>query len=125
MVIIQKRSRRKASGAYYKKKQLTKRLSSLGREPAMTKLGEKKSKTIRTLGGSTKQRLLGATHVNLIDKKNKAQKVEILKVLENPANRHFVRRNILTKGTIIETKVGKAKITSRPGQDGTVNAVLV
>jgi len=46
-------------------------------------------------------------------------------VLENPANRHFVRRNILTKGTIIETVKGKAKITGRPGQEGMVNAVLI
>ena len=36
-----------------------------------------------------------------------------------------VRRNILTKGAIIETDAGKAKITNRPGQEGTVNAVLV
>ncbi|MEK6949175.1 MAG: 30S ribosomal protein S8e, partial [Nanoarchaeota archaeon] len=43
----------------------------------------------------------------------------------NPANRHFVRRNIMTKGAIIETEKGKARITSRPGQDGAVNAVLI
>jgi small subunit ribosomal protein S8e len=31
----------------------------------------------------------------------------------------------MTKGAIIETEMGKAKVTSRPGQDGVVNAVLL
>ncbi|MEK6848627.1 MAG: 30S ribosomal protein S8e, partial [Nanoarchaeota archaeon] len=42
-----------------------------------------------------------------------------------PANRHFIRRNIMTKGSVIDTELGKARITSRPGQDGVVNAVLI
>ncbi len=46
-------------------------------------------------------------------------------MLENAANRHYVRRDIITKGTIIQTKLGKARVTSRPAQDGTVNAVLI
>ena len=46
-------------------------------------------------------------------------------VVENPANRHYIRRNILTRGTIIKTEKGNARITSRPGQDGVVNAVLI
>ena len=45
--------------------------------------------------------------------------------VDSPANRHFIRRNIMTKGIIIETDKGKAKITSRPDQDGIVNAVLI
>jgi small subunit ribosomal protein S8e len=46
-------------------------------------------------------------------------------VTENPANKNFVRRNILTKGAVVATDLGKAKITSRPGQDGEVNAILL
>ncbi len=81
---------------------------------------------IRTLGGNKKLRLLSEEYVNVVDPKtNKAQKTKIKTTTENPANRHFVRRNIMTKGTIIETEIGKAKITSRPGQDGVVNAVLI
>ena len=52
-------------------------------------------------------------------------KTEIISVVENPANIHYVRRNIMTKGAIIETELGKAKITSRPGQTGTINAILI
>ena len=54
-----------------------------------------------------------------------ANQIAAGEVVENPANRHFVRRNIMTKGTVIETEKGKARITSRPGQDGTINAVLI
>lgn len=58
----------------------------------------------------------------------KAMKAEILSVEENTANRLFTRRNIITKGATIKVKVdGKeqtAKVTSRPGQDGIVQAVL-
>jgi len=31
----------------------------------------------------------------------------------------------MTKGSVIDTEFGKAVITSRPGQDGVVNAVIV
>ena len=69
---------------------------------------------------------LSADFVNLIDPKtNKSQKVKILNVVGNTANRYFVRRNIITKGCIVKTEKGEAKVTSRPGQEGTVNAVLI
>jgi small subunit ribosomal protein S8e len=57
--------------------------------------------------------------------KGKAKKVKILNVLESPDNRHYARENIITKGAIISTELGKAKVTSRPGQNGSVNAVLL
>ena len=60
--------------------------------------------------------------------KKKAMKAEILSVEENTANRLFTRRNIITKGATIKIKLdGKeqtAKVTSRPGQDGIVQAIL-
>ena len=46
-------------------------------------------------------------------------------VSENTADRHFVRHNIITKGAIVMTSKGKAKVTNRPGQEGIINAVLV
>ncbi len=52
-------------------------------------------------------------------------KTEIITVKENSANIHYVRRNIMNKGAIIDTKLGKAKITSRPGQNGVIQAVLL
>jgi len=61
----------------------------------------------------------------LVSKGGKAQKTRILNVLETPDNRHFARENVITLGAIIETAAGRAKVTSRPGQSGSVNAVLL
>ncbi|NOR77955.1 MAG: hypothetical protein GQ523_05955 [Methanophagales archaeon] len=43
----------------------------------------------------------------------------------NPTNPFFARRNITTKGAVIETEIGDAVVTSRPDQDGIVNARLM
>ena len=61
----------------------------------------------------------------LTDKKGKTTKTQILNVIENAANPHLVRRNIITKGAIVETKLGKVKVTSRPGQEGMISGMLV
>ena len=125
MVIVQTKSKRKSTGGRYKKTD-PKRKAQIGRRPVLTKLAERKCTSVRTKGAGVKPRLLTENMVNVMDSKtNKVTKTEIKAVVENPANRHFVRRNILTKGTVVETSLGKAKITSRPGQDGTLNAVLV
>jgi small subunit ribosomal protein S8e len=103
-----------------------KRKFEMGRAPANTKIGEQKVNTIKTKGGNRKMRVIVAKFANVFDSKNKKFiKAAIKTVDECPANRHFVRRNIIVKGTIISTDAGKARVTSRPGQDGTVNAVLV
>ena len=125
MVVFQGKGRRSPRGSRYKKYRNYKQYE-LGRLPAFTGLGKKRMQDIRTLGGNKKLRLLSEEYANVVDPKTKkAQKAKIKTTLENPANRHFVRRNIMTKGAIIETEIGKARITSRPGQDGVVNAVLV
>jgi small subunit ribosomal protein S8e len=125
MVVNQKRSKQKETGAKYRDLR-KKRKSDMGRLPVMTKLGEKKTKTVRTLGGNSTVKLMYGDTVNIHDKKQKKSfKVKIKAVVENPANRHYVRRNVLTKGTVVETEKGKARITSRPGQDGSLNAVFV
>ena len=55
----------------------------------------------------------------------KTEKTEILRVVRNPANVDYDRRGVITKGTLIETSIGLARVTSRPGQHGMVNAVIV
>ena len=95
-------------------------------DPTLTKIGETKKRVVKVRGGNTKTRLVTDNYANVLDQKSgKYKKVKIDIVLENPGNRHYVRRNIMTKGTVIKTEMGKARITSRPGQDGIVNAVLV
>ncbi|MBS3128715.1 30S ribosomal protein S8e [Candidatus Woesearchaeota archaeon] len=126
MVIIQGKSKTKASGKKVFKRYRGKRKYEIGREPTATKLGALKLKTIRTKGGGAKQRMQSAESVNLYDPSTKQySQAKIKTVMDNPANRNFVRRNILTKGAIVDTEKGKARITSRPGQEGTLNAVLI
>jgi small subunit ribosomal protein S8e len=69
---------------------------------------------------------LFADKVNLFDPGVRKYTIETIKtVTENPANRHYVRRNIITKGSVIETSKGKARVTNRPGQEGMITAVLI
>lgn len=126
MVLDQQKSRRKETGARYKR-QHAKKKRALGRSPTLTKVDKDvATRTLRVRGGKSKTRLLRTNTANVFDPKAKKYiKAKIEMVLENPANRHYVRRNIMTKGTVIKTDKGKAKVTSRPGQDGIVNAVLV
>ena len=71
-------------------------------------------------------KLMIAKYANISDPRTgKTTKVEILEVIRNPANVDYNRRRVLTKGTIIRTELGTAKIVSRPGQDGVMNAVVI
>ena len=58
-------------------------------------------------------------------KSGKTEKVEIMRVVKNPTNIDYDRRGVITKGAVIETSLGLARVTSRPGQDGIINAVLI
>ncbi|MEM2876025.1 MAG: 30S ribosomal protein S8e [Candidatus Bathyarchaeia archaeon] len=117
--------KKKPSGGK-KKSYRKKRRFEIGSFPTETNLGEEKKKVERARGGNIKIRLLSTDEVNLSDRKTgKTERVKILRVLENPANVDYSRRGVISKGTIIETQAGKAKITSRPGQDGLLNAVLI
>jgi len=76
-------------------------------------------------GKNTKTALKSIDFVNLATKGAKVKKTKILKVLENATNNDYKRRGIITKGAILETQDGKCRVVSRPGQSGTVNAVLI
>ncbi|MDR2831108.1 MAG: 30S ribosomal protein S8e [Methanobrevibacter sp.] len=124
MAIFQGKSKRSPSGGRNVVHRGKKKFE-LGRDPTETRLGEKNLRKIRTRGGNEKLRLALGNEINLINPSdNKAQKLEILNVVENDANPNYVRRNIITKGAVVETELGKAKITSRPGQNGIINGVL-
>jgi small subunit ribosomal protein S8e len=125
MAIWQGKSVRKSTGARAKNNR-NKRKMEFGREPAETKIGDRKIKKIRTKGGSEKLRLTTDQKINVVDPKtSKVQVAEIMSVVENKANTHFVRRNIITKGAVVETSLGKVRVTSRPGQHGIVNGVII
>ena len=109
-----------------KHKYRAKRTFEMGNDATETRLGETTRKIYNAHGNVKKIRLLGGKYANITNSsKSITEKVEITRVIRNPANVDYDRRKIITKGTLIETNKGEAVITSRPGQDGVFNAVLV
>ncbi len=125
MVITHNQTNKKPSGGTLNTPQ-PKRLAQRGNPPIHTRIGEKKVKLREGLGGNTKRALVATEEANVQDREEgESFTAEVENVVENPASRHFVRRNIITKGAVIETSEGKARVTNRPGQEGVVNAVLL
>lgn len=118
-----RRSVKKQSGKKYQQDR-KKRKKELAKPAGLTKIGEKRTKKVRTIGGNNKNRALQVPEVTIIQGKKKIIG-KIVRVLQNPANRHFVRMNVMTKGAIIETDKGNVKVTNRPGQEGHVQGVLM
>jgi len=115
---------RKVTGGRRRPSQM-KRRAEIGLAPADTHIGEDRRKVIRTYGGNDKVRAMRAAFANVTASNGETKKVKIEKVEENGANPNYVRRNLLTKGAIIKTEIGRARIMSRPGQDGIINALLL
>ncbi|MCL4341084.1 MAG: 30S ribosomal protein S8e [Candidatus Thermoplasmatota archaeon] len=125
MTIFQGTAHKKITGGKLKSLR-SKRRHELGREPTLTRIGSESRKTIRGMGGNLKAVSMRTASANVfIPAEKVTRKLTIQTVKENPANQHYVQRNIMTKGTIIQTESGLARVTSRPGQDGVVNAVLL
>lgn len=124
-MLWQGRSVRQATGGRYRPSQ-GKRRTEIGSAPADTHIGEDRRKIIRTTGGNTKIRAMRAMYANVANKATgEVKRVQIETVEQNVANPNYVRRNLLTKGAIIRTELGNARIASRPGQDGVINAYLI
>ncbi len=116
---------RKATGGIIKLAR-KKRKYELGSLPLHTKLGKEKRIIKRTKGGGTKVKLSFAEWANVLDPKTKqTKKVKIITVVSTPSHPFLARQNVITKGCIIKTEIGNAKVTSRPSQHGIVNAVLI
>ena len=101
-----------------------KRKHELGRQPTETTVGEPRFRFVDARGNNQKVRAL-ATNRATVAIDGEAVAAEIEDVVDNPANPNYARRNIITKGAIIATSEGNARVTSRPGQSGQVDAVLV
>jgi len=103
-----------------------KRAFEMGGLPTETLAGPIKQRIRRTFGGSFKVKLAQADWAVVTDKAaGKTSKTKLLRVVRNPANVDYQRRRVLTKGAIIDTELGQARVTSRPGQHGVINAILV
>ena len=93
--------KRKATGGS-KKGWRSKRKHSMGRQPAMTKLGEKRIQSVRVRGGNIKNRALRLEFGNFAwGTESCTRKSRILNVVYNAAGGELVRTNILTKGAIV------------------------
>jgi small subunit ribosomal protein S8e len=102
-----------------------KRRSNMGNYFSATKLsGKDITDTVRRRGGRSTAKLKAAKSVSVLTKEG-YKKLEIKGVLESKDNRNFARQNIITKGTIINTDMGKAVVVNRPGREGTVIAKLI
>jgi len=104
----------------------SKRRRESGSDPTETRLGEQTLHIDRTMGGSAKIRLLAGNKANVTDPRTgKTTNAEITRVLANPSNADYNRRGLITRGATVLTSIGEARVTSRPGQDGVINAVLL
>ena len=125
MALWQGKSRRKPTGG---RRVLCagKRKFEIGREKQFTRIGRQTSKAYRGMGGNVKMGVHMAEYANVVDKNtNTTKKVKIITVKNNPADPNYVQRNIMNRGATISTEAGDAVVTSRPGQDGVINAVLL
>ena len=118
--------RKKGGTGGKRRKSEDKSLHHVGGEFTATKASEKKEVRVLvgTRGGNLKVKLKHAMYANVVAE-GKVKRVKIRNVLETPDNRHYARQNIITKGAVIDTEVGKVKVTNRVGQDGVVNGILM
>ena len=122
-------SRRKPSGGRLKRpsRYRGKRRTEISPENQFAYIAdEDKRKNYRKRGKSQTVRVLGANSVNVNDPKTGTTvSATISTVIENGADPNYVRRNIITKGAIVDTDKGRVRITSRPGMHGVVSGILL
>jgi small subunit ribosomal protein S8e len=101
------------------------RITEQGRQPVETLFGETKRKKVKGISRNNKVKLVKAEYVNVSNPETgTTERLEILDVVRNPANADYNRRGVITKGTIIRTEKGLVKIVSRPGQEGSLSAIV-
>jgi small subunit ribosomal protein S8e len=94
-----KRSATGAKRAYYRKK----RAFEKGRQPANTRIGNKRIHLVRTRGGNTKYRALRLDSGNFSwGSEGIARKVRVIVVAFHPSNNELVRTNTLTKSAVVQ-----------------------
>jgi small subunit ribosomal protein S8e len=121
-------SRRKATGGRLKRpnRYRGKRKTEISSENQFAYIGESdKTKNYRKTAGSQTVRVTQVFHVNVNRPDGTTTRTTTNNVSENNADSNYVRRNIVTKGAVLDTELGKVRVTSRPGMDGVVSGVLL
>lgn len=125
MAVWHRRSNRTMTGARIRKFR-GKRKHQMGRTPTETLMGEIKRRIVDSRSKNKKTPALRINYVNVTDtSKNETYRAELEDVEKNEANMDYQRRKVITRGTIIKTSKGRARVTSRPGQQGIINAILI
>ncbi|KAK3675005.1 ribosomal protein S8A [Recurvomyces mirabilis] len=94
-----KRSATGAKRAYYRKK----RAFEKGRQPANTRIGNKRIHLVRTRGGNRKFRALRLDSGNFSwGSEGISRKVRVIAVAFHPSNNELVRTNTLTKAAVVQ-----------------------
>jgi small subunit ribosomal protein S8e len=102
-----------------------KKRSEVGNYFSATKMSDANVvSSVRRRGAAVGIKLKRAGFVNLLTKDG-YKKAKIMGVLESKDNRNFARQNVITKGAIINTDMGKALVLNRPGREGAINAKLI
>jgi len=126
--VYQGRDLRKENGKI-KSPNSKKRKANYGRYPTLTKISKSNEEVryiFKTKGGNYKVKLKSALYVNvLIPETKEIKRVKILGVIKNPNDKNLDREKIITKNAILNTEIGKVLVTSRPGQDGVINGILM
>ena len=118
------RNRKKTGGK--NKAYRTKRAFEQGRQPIETAFDEPKRKNVKGRSGIIKTKITSTNIVNVSNPRTgNTEHLEIIDVVSNHANADYNRRGVITKGTIVRTEKGLAKIISRPGQEGSLSAVVI
>ena len=121
-------SRRKPTGGRLKRpnRYRGKRRTEIASEKQFASIGEPVRKVYRKRSGLQIVRILTDNVVNVNDpKKGVTKKANMVTVVESPSDVNYVRRNIVTKGAVVDTDAGKVRLTSRPGKYGVLNGVLI
>ncbi len=121
-------SRRKPSGGRLKRpsRYRGKRKTEVASEEQLAYVGEADArKNYRKRAGLQTVRLLAVNQINVNTKDGKTIRATVKNVVGNDADPNYVRRNIVTKGAVLETDKGLVRVTSRPGMHGVVSGVLV
>lgn len=122
---VENLAKRKASGG--RRRALRgRRKHENDRYPIEPVMGTNETIVRKVRGSNLKFAAKRVEFANVVDPQSKkVSKTKITRVTKNPSNKDYERRGVITKGAIIETEAGTARVLSRPGQDGVVNAVLV
>ena len=100
------------------------RKSEIDRYPNEAVIGSNVKVTRRVRGNNNKTALKTVEFANISNpEEKKTTKSKVLRVIKNAANKDYERRGVITKGTVIETELGLARVVSRPGQVGLINAI--